>query len=60
MILTFKQVASQQYVSMMLVVLAKETVEKHISEISITYAGIGLMGVMVNTSKYIVLTYMTY
>ncbi|KAG2181008.1 hypothetical protein INT43_008590 [Umbelopsis isabellina] len=44
----YRKVASQQYVSMMLVVLAKESIEKHISEISITYAGIGLMGVMGN------------
>ncbi|KAJ2959653.1 hypothetical protein NQZ79_g4925 [Umbelopsis isabellina] len=44
----YRKVASQQYVSMMLVVLAKESVEKHISEVSTTYAGIGLMGVMGN------------
>jgi hypothetical protein len=34
-----------------MVILVKETLEKHISEISTTYAGIGLMGVMVNISK---------
>jgi hypothetical protein len=34
---------------MLIIVLAKETLSEHISEVSTTYTGVGLLGMMVGT-----------
>ncbi|CAO3665848.1 unnamed protein product [Umbelopsis ramanniana] len=44
----YRKVASQQLVSMLIIVLAKETLSGHISEISTTYTGVGILGMMGN------------
>ncbi|KAI8579196.1 hypothetical protein K450DRAFT_243208 [Umbelopsis ramanniana AG] len=44
----YTKVASQQLVSMLIIVLAKESLSEHISEVSTTYTGVGLLGVMGN------------
>ncbi|KAH8550863.1 Endonuclease/exonuclease/phosphatase, partial [Umbelopsis sp. PMI_123] len=44
----YRKVASQQLVSMLIIVLAKESLTEYISEISATYTGVGLLGMMGN------------
>ncbi|GAB5588489.1 hypothetical protein Unana1_03389 [Umbelopsis nana] len=44
----YTKLASQQLVSMLIIVLVKESLAPHISEVSTTYTGVGLMGIMGN------------
>jgi phosphatidylinositol-bisphosphatase len=56
----YYKVDSKQLVTMLIIVIAKKNHKPFISEVSSTYAGVGLMNMMVKTKRNKTLIKMTY